>query len=277
MNPPYQLKSEGDMLYVKFINKVIEISNKSIIISPTPAFVSKSKTTKKLRDNINKYKPNLEILSEKPFDAAIKSTLCISLFDMINIQENIIVNNKKFKTQEDIILNDNQYLKDFYDKLKLYFINNDSLYDKCVANPKNAQYFDPTGKVKIIKNWKDKNTWFTTLPYCIASFMGSVGYEQYSDKLWNGPARILIPFKSENKSKNCCNTLLDQNSKRKKLKDFFNMIMALGEANYIRFVDRYKYYPWLDFSKSYTNEELFEIIGMKYNKEEINKILKADS
>ena len=52
------------------------------------------------------------------------------------------------------------------------------------------------------------------------------------------------------------------------------MIMALGEANYIKFVDRYKYYPWLDFSKSHTDEELFNMIGMEYNKEEINKILK---
>lgn len=37
---------------------------------------------------------------------------------------------------------------------------------------------------------------------------------------------------------------------------------------------RYDYFPYLDFSKSYTNEELFEMIGMKYNKEEINKVFK---
>ena len=33
--------------------------------------------------------------------------------------------------------------------------------------------------------------------------------------------------------------------------------------------EQYKYFPYLDFAKSYTNEELFDIIGMKYNKEEI--------
>ena len=30
---------------------------------------------------------------------------------------------------------------------------------------------------------------------------------------------------------------------------------------------------FLDLSKSYKDEELFEIIGIKYNKSEINKIL----
>ena len=47
----------------------------------------------------------------------------------------------------------------------------------------------------------------------------------------------------------------------------------LTAAQYIKMVNQYKYFPYLDFSKSYTNEELFNIIGMKYNKEEINKIL----
>ena len=31
--------------------------------------------------------------------------------------------------------------------------------------------------------------------------------------------------------------------------------------------------PYSDFSKSYANEELFNMIGMKYDKSEINKIL----
>ena len=36
---------------------------------------------------------------------------------------------------------------------------------------------------------------------------------------------------------------------------------------------RYDFIPWLDFSKSDTDEELFNMIGMEYNKEEINNIL----
>ena len=34
-------------------------------------------------------------------------------------------------------------------KLNKYFETHDSVYDKCVANPKNKQYFDPTGRRKI--------------------------------------------------------------------------------------------------------------------------------
>ena len=37
---------------------------------------------------------------------------------------------------------------------------------------------------------------------------------------------------------------------------------------------RFDFVPWLDFSKSYTDEELFNMIDMEYNKEEINNILK---
>ena len=36
---------------------------------------------------------------------------------------------------------------------------------------------------------------------------------------------------------------------------------------------KYDFVPWLDFSKSYTDEKLFNMIGMKYDKSEINKIL----
>ena len=43
MNPPYDEKSNGDQFYVKFINKVLEIANKCVIISPDNAFLSKAK------------------------------------------------------------------------------------------------------------------------------------------------------------------------------------------------------------------------------------------
>jgi hypothetical protein len=187
------------------------------------------------------------------------------------------VNDKYFDLQENIILNDSQYLQMFYTKLIKYFSNHESIYDKCVANPKNNQYFDPTGRNKIINEWENKNTWFTVFPYCIAAHFTTFTYEKYSDNLWNGPARILLPFDSEKYAKNCYLTI--QNTTTTKIKKgnlniFFKLISdVLPKVGFISSVDKYKYFPYLDFSKVYNTEDLFKLIGMEYDKEEIDNIL----
>lgn len=281
MNPPFespqQAKSHGDQLYVKFINKVLDISKKGVLITPSNAFISKVKTkNKELKENINKYKPELIIdeWQNYGFDISAKSKLCISVWNTVNSPDKIKINDEEFDSQEDIVLNTSKYLKEFYNKLTKYFETYDSMYDHCVANPKNGQFFDKYGKAKLKEKWNNKETWFVYMPYCNASYLSTFGYEKYNDKLWNGPARILIPFDKEEQAINCFKTICNS-EKRGDLSIFFSLICnILCSTGYILWAKKYMYFPWLDFSKSYTDEELFKIIGMEYNKEEIDKIKK---
>jgi len=275
MNPPYDKDSHGDQFYVKFINKVVNISKQLVIISPDNAFLSKSKVkNKELRENINKFKPELNISNWEGFDVFPKSNSCISVWNTEHPNDKIKVGKNLFDTQEEIILNDNEYLSKFFEKLNKFMETHDSIYDKCVANPKNNQYMDPNGRRKVQEKWDDDTTWFTVFPYCIAAFFSTFGVEQYSDKLWNGPARILVPFDNKEYAQNCYNTIHKTGGKKTDLTDFFTLISkALTKSLYIKAAEQYKYFPFLDFSKSYSNEELFKMIGMEYNAEEINKIL----
>ena len=276
MNPPYDERSNGDQLYVKFINKILEIGHQCIVISPDRAFLSKVKTkNKKLTENIDKYKPELVISNWENFDVHPNSNSCISIWNVLQPNNKIKVGNKYFDSQEDIRLSDSKYLDDFYKNLISYLKNHKSIYDECVANPKNNQYMDPNGRQRVKETWKDHNTWFTVFPYCIAAHFTTFEYKKYSDELWYGPARILVPFDKEEYAKNCYLTIHKNGGNRGELTDFYMLISkGLTKSLYIRTAEQYKYFPYLDFSKSYTNEELFEMIGMKYDKEEINKILK---
>lgn len=275
-NPPYDKDSNGDQFYVKFINKILKISNKAIIISPDNAFLSKAKSkNKELKENINKYKPELEIGKWEGFDVHPNSNSCISIWNIINPNDKIKIGNKYFDKQENIILNNSEYLEEFYSKLIKYINSHDSIYDHCVANPKNNQYMDPNGRNKVHNTWDNKNTWFTVFPYCIASHFTTFEYKKYSNELWNGAARILVPFDKEEYAKNCYLTIHKNNGKRGELNDFYQLISnALSKSLYIKKAEQYKYFPYLDFSKTYTTEELFKMIGMEYDKEEIDKILK---
>ena len=276
MNPPYDETTSGDQFYVKFINEVLKISYKAIIISPHIGFLSKSNNNKSklLKYNINTFKPELIITNWEKFDVKPNSKCCISIWDIKNPNNKIKVGNTYFDSQNDIILDDNKYLHDFYIKLVNYLKYNNSIYDMCIANPKNSQYYDPNGINKIKNIWDDKDTWFTVFPYCISTHFSAFDVKKYSDELWYGPARILLPFKNKLHAENCYKTIHKNTKKRGELTDFYSLISNALPANfYIHSPEKYKYFPYLDFSKSYTDEYLFKMIGMEYNKNEIDKIL----
>lgn len=68
--------------------------------------------------------------------------------------------------------------------------------------------------------------------------------------------------KNEEEGKNAIHYLMS---------DFARLCCYVSRETIGRF--GYQFLPALDFSKSYTEEELFNMIGMEYNKEEIDKIL----
>ncbi len=78
MNPPYSKDRFGDGLYVDFLNKCIDISDKVISVNPLNMLIShgiggalKNKTTKIVK-YINEYKPKIEVINKSLFDAGIK-------------------------------------------------------------------------------------------------------------------------------------------------------------------------------------------------------------
>ena len=220
MNPPYGVGTEGQ-IFIGFINKVIEISNKSVIISPETAFISKYKKGKNkvLRDYIDEYKPELYISDWKEFvDVHPNSRCCISVFNKNknNDKINVIINGKShlFNSQDEINLNDNEYLEEFYNKIKKYFENHKSFYDYLIANPKNKRYFLKKGREKI-KEETDKKCWYFYMPYIAAAHYTTYGYEKYSDDFWNGSPRVMIKFDNENEAKNCYKTVCVENGDRK--------------------------------------------------------------
>lgn len=268
MNPPFNSSKTNDPFYIKFINKVIDVSNKAIIISPATAFLSKSKKkNKNLNQKLDIYKPYLLVNDYKFYDAAPRSRLCISLWNTIQPNEHIKINGMEFENQSDIVLNNDPYLLEFYNKLSNYLSTHKSIYNVGVCTKNAAYVFDPLIRNKSLSTWLNKETWFV---YFGVTFF-SLGYEKYSDKLWNSSRKLVLPFDTEEKAKNCYNTIHKKDGKKNDMKDFYNLITLLYKYLYINLI--YIYMPYLDFSKSYTDEELFKMIGIEYNKEKIDELL----
>ena len=132
MNPPYSKDRFGDGLYVDFLNKCIDISDKVISVNPLNMLIShgiggalKNKTNKIVK-YINEYKPKIEVINKSLFDAGIKGDLCIISFNGNN--KNIIINKDskiyKFKEHKDINFT-SDYVKIFKSKLFKYMIGED--------------------------------------------------------------------------------------------------------------------------------------------------------
>ena len=288
MNPPFNRD-----FHVKFFKKACKLINektgKLITIQPANEFYTDIKRRKDIHkfiddNNIKLQEVDIDEEFKKNFNVG-SSILAITYINQENQtnkiifnkgNEKIVVNDKKdiHLGSKVLDLQDNKYLNKFGDKVKEYFENHKSLYDVCVTNPKNNHYFDPTGKAKLVEKWNNKNTYFVILAYCVALFITKVKLEQYSDDLWYGPAKTLIPFDNKNEAENCFNTICHYNGTKCILNDYFRMLITYIEVkNDIKNSHKYHYMPWLDFSKTYTTEELFNIIGMEYNKKEIDKIL----
>ena len=304
MNPPYLGTNLGDNLYVDFLNKCLEISNILCSINPdvvllghsTGGWANKNKITK-IREYIDKYHPFIEQIDPKVFDASIKSDISICLFNTKNIPEKIKIifkggNKIEVNKQEDIVNISYKYLTEFKSKLYKYMIgedtndfinlkypyiykgrNKEDIVEFKQDNLYNHLYYGKNGegfskfKVKIEKTIDtDKYYIFIFKPN---SSFGEFLYKQtYYEpikyqKEWFEKRLCYIKCDSKQVGENICKYLRS---------DFCRLINRL--RMYFHTYLRFDFVPWLDFSKSYTDEELFNMIGMEYNKEEINNILK---
>ena len=107
------------------------------------------------------------------------------------------------------------------------------------------------------------NASFTGILYKSLTYNNAV---EYNESTFAKGSLLYIELNKNDykKSENICSYLKT---------DFCKLITNLA-GEYFHPYLRYDFIPWLDFSKSYTDEELFKIIGMEYNKEEIDNILK---
>ena len=306
-NPPYSGINTGDSIYINFINKYIEISKKIISISPLGGFLGHNEHGSAAGKNVmlhnlmDEYKPEIEEV-KNIFDAGIKGKVGISFFDKENIHEKIKIkylSGSVIETdkQLNIINNDNEYLKEFKSHVYKYMIGKDINEFINLKYPYIYKGNDKTNEIKIIKDnlinhmncveqieglsiYKsikeklyDKNKLYIFLFKLNASF-GEFLYKQTfnqaisydeNNKLFHQPSIMYIKLNKDEyeKSKNICSYLKT---------DFCRLILKLTGTFYHSYL-KYNFVPWLDFSKSYNDEELFKMIGMKYNKKEINKIL----
>ena len=291
MNPPYSKDRFGDGLYVDFLNKCIDISDKVISVNPLNMLIShgiggalKNKTNKIVK-YINEYKPKIEVINKSLFDAGIKGDLCIISFNGNN--KNIIINKDskiyKFKEHKDINFT-SDYVKIFKSKLFKYMIGEDIndyihlKYPKIYTKNKEIKIKhdnlynhlkfnggEPYAKMNAIldKN-PNKNSLFIYIYKINASFAGilykSLTYNnavEYSESTFAKGSLLYIELNKNDykKSENICSYLKT---------DFCKLITNLA-GEYFHPYLRYDFIPWLDFSKSYNDEELFKMIGIEYN------------
>lgn len=286
INPPYSGSNTGDNLYVDFINKCIIVSDIVCTVNPdvvllghnSGGWANKNKINE-LRQNIDNYHPYIEQIDSSAFDAGIKSSVSICLFNKKNIPNKICVKFNGGYTinvdkQEEIINISSKYLLEFWDKLQKYIKkSNDSVFEHMFMTPGFGDTIKKyqEKRVKDINNI-DKNKLYVFLYKPNASFSGIIYKSINKDN-------IAVKYNEDNFSKSCGvisfnhNEYNDSKNFCKYMTSYFVSLIIKLSGNVFHFYDKYIYIPWLDFSKSYTDEELFKMIGMKYDKEEINKVL----
>ena len=272
MNPPYSKNKVGDEFYKHFIYKVREISKNSIIIHPSGIFDSVSNSTKekKLYNNSN---VEVEYINSKVFDANIRGNIIISSFldkpqNMITVINDKII--KKYNSLDEIRFENSEYLEKFESKLKDFLQETQiTLGEKINFGPRYSGFT----RRDLIKTELNTDNLYVIIYKPNASFNGIL-YKSIHDKepikfdkqILNGSATCFVEF-NKNESDLARNFI-------KYTKTDFIKLCCLVSKYIVGKKIKYLSVPWLDFSKSYTDEELFNMIGMEYDKEEINNILK---
>ena len=309
MNPPFSGVNTGDGLYIDFINKCVDISNCVVSLSPVMGYITHivNNPVKKIIDlhhNIDKYKPNIEIIDNTFNGVVLKNNdLCIATFDKNNVNRTIQIKTKEnkileFNEQQEININDNEYLTLFFNKLSKYmfgkmyhgFINlkypliyindkhntltfiKDNVFNH--MNATNTKKDEGLKKANAIKEKQiDKNKIYLFFYKLNTSFTQECLYKFSNNKA--------VPYKPEYFEKIALYIKFDNNIVGLKKSeylcsylhtDFVKLIFKCAGEKYHQYL-KYDFIPWLDFSKNYTSIELFNMIGMEYDENEINKIL----
>ena len=278
MNPPYSDNQPGDGFYAKFLNKAIELTDTLISINPDPAVTGHQsgsiakKEFSKFRNIMDTYYVEVDSINNDTFpDAHIKSGLCIVYLDKNKNHEIVYTKDgvtTTFQKQADINnYFDNPYLVEFDNKIRKYF----AAGKDCVENHmKLTKGYGDFSKIKLKEPNPDPSLLYIYLikpnaAFTYAAYNTRGGVREYSDDDQKRGAGYITFKKSERKEA--------ENALKYIQSDFVHLCVIFSSISNIGSVNRYSVIPWIDFSRSYTEQELFKLIGMKYNKTEVDKII----
>lgn len=133
-NPPYQSSNnKGNKLWIKFINKSLELSNNLCYIVPMSLMTSESKQIVDIRKKLNKNKNVFNLTKQDIFNVGEKIVYFTSLESNVNFSE-IVFPNNEVKKVEDITkrqaVDVNDHIKlSIFNKIESYPEKNDYVYD----------------------------------------------------------------------------------------------------------------------------------------------------
>lgn len=277
MNPPFSGDRPGDGLYTQFFNKVVDITDKTMFVGPSTAFVehqsgsTAKKHFKETRSKMDAYNTVIEKIDNDFAGVAVKSELVVVYLDKTKSHKITYIKNgitAHFEQQKDIItFFDNEYMVEFDKKLKL-FISKSDVLEKHIKLTKGYGGFS---KSKLKELNPDMKKLFVYMLKPNANFV-SVAYK---NKLAN------VRNYNEDDQKIAAAYVCFNIDERYKADNFIKYIntdfvkICVKDAMYSSTgnVNRYQIIPYLDFSKTYDDNTLFKMIGMTYDKNEVDNII----
>ena len=270
MNPPYLGENRNDYNFpLKFLNKVIEFSDRVVSIQPimflfkTYDRKSPEKTEKEILSTVERYGCNVEEMKNNTFDAAFGNKIGIIDIDTSK-QQNIIVDGKIYNSTKEI----NKFSQD---NLLIEFVNIiKPLYEKENV----CQHMIFAGDKRNLKGLRQKeedsksNKWFLN----IAVIRGHKGMDDMYSMIprdrkpeYGKRSPNYINFNTYEEADNFVNYAKS---------DFCSCAIYLNK-NDINLSTSLNYVPWFDFSDPHFSKSPKEIDDWLFKKYNIsNKIRK---
>ncbi|MBP5454964.1 MAG: hypothetical protein J6Y37_00510 [Paludibacteraceae bacterium] len=275
LNPPYERN-----LHFTFLKKAIESSFRYVLsiepcnwlILPYKGNVSKNSDKGKCIQYVETYYSDIEVIQGMEyFDAYIAPKLSINLINKSVVSDLISVTidgkKKTYRNVDDVLLYGNDSVIMSVREKLIRFIegyeNEDTLSDHIRINPHAKVGFN--GKQdKIVREDDDTDKWWCVNLAIVrgntSKVTGERGREFYTwlpDKRvpepYNKDSKLcMVPFNSEEEAWNFIDYLKS---------DFARTIQYLVKTDYNQNQCMYRL-PWLDFSKRWTDEELFKKFGI---------------
>lgn len=289
LNPPYERN-----LHFTFLNNAIEHSNLyalsiepcNWLILPYTQSVNPKSDKAKCIQGVEKFESNIEVIQGMEyFDAFIAPKLSINLINKQKVSPEIMVEidgqTKSYKSVNDILLYGNddivmsvrQKLNDIIEHPEKY----DMLSNHIRLNPQAKVGFHGKQDKKVKPNEDTSKWWCVNLAIVRGNtnkITGERGREFYTwlpnkrvPELYNTESKLcMVPFNSKEEAENFIDYLKS---------DFARTIQYLVKTDYNQNQCMYRL-PWLDFSKKWTDSELFGLYGIAKKEAEHMRTLLPD-
>jgi hypothetical protein len=263
MNPPYLGESRNDYNFpLKFLNKIIECSEKIISIQPimflfrTYDVKKPDKTERQILSSINEYGCDIEEITNDTFDAAFGNKIGIIKLDT-TAKHDIIVDKKKYNKTDEItkfshdslIVKFNEIIKPLYkeDNVAKHMTyaadkRNLKMQQKKEEDSKSDMWFV---NIAIVRGNKGTNDMYTMIPV-------------YRKPEYGKRSNSYINFETEKYAQNFINYVKT---------DFCSLSIFLFKHD-LNLGPVLRYVPWFDFSDdvfSKTPKEIDDYLFKKYD------------